>query len=82
VIPQQELTAEKLAAAIRQTFEAYESYQERAQLLAEMIQAEGGAKSAARRIAAIVNGKSRLLDVPGRVAVDLESVPPASLYIQ
>jgi sterol 3beta-glucosyltransferase len=50
VIPQQELSVDNLATAICHTFDLYERYLKRAQIIASMIQAEEGAKSAARRI--------------------------------
>lgn len=64
VIPERELSAESLSSAIRQTFNAYGRYQERAQTVATMIQSEEGAKSAASSIENVIDGELRSRHIP------------------
>lgn len=53
VIPQKELSNERLSTAICHTFDLYDHYLGRAQTMALMIQSEGGAKSAAQVISGV-----------------------------
>ncbi|MBZ5507164.1 MAG: glycosyltransferase [Acidobacteriia bacterium] len=74
VIPQRELSVERLSTAICHTFDLYERYQERAQTVAAIIQSEDGAKSAAQRI-----GDCRQLSSYGHSGPELDGLDQHSL---
>jgi UDP:flavonoid glycosyltransferase YjiC (YdhE family) len=75
VIPQSELSVERLSSAICHTFDRYEHYLERAQTVAAIIQSEGGAKAAARRITDRVH-------IPTRTIFDLPTVQPIASRVE
>jgi sterol 3beta-glucosyltransferase len=74
VIPQQELSIERLSSAICHTFDLYEHYQERAQAVASIVRSEGGAKLAARMI-----GDCRQVSSSGQPGQELDSLEWHSL---
>ncbi|HEX4604326.1 MAG TPA: glycosyltransferase [Candidatus Angelobacter sp.] len=68
VIPQHQLSVERLSSAIRHTFNMYEWYQRRAHAVAAIIQSEGGAKTAARKISHVEqlsSGENSVLELAG-----------------